>query len=63
MATILHYGGNQWTEVNSPTGSNLSSVVMESTADGWAVGDNGTILHYTGGLWSVVNSPTIQNLN
>ena len=34
--------------MTSPTGSNLSSVVMVSTADGWAVGDSGTILHYTG---------------
>ena len=31
---------------------------MESTADGWAVGDHGTILHYSGGQWTQVSDPT-----
>lgn len=36
----------QWTEADSPTTESLSSVVMVSANDGWAVGADGIILRY-----------------
>jgi photosystem II stability/assembly factor-like uncharacterized protein len=50
-ATILHYNGNKWKEVQSPTSADLLSVHMISADDGWVVGENGTILRYQNGAW------------
>jgi hypothetical protein len=44
---ILHWDGNSWTLVTSPTTETLNGVWgSTTTSDVWAVGDHGTILHY-----------------
>ena len=53
--TIVHWDGNSWTTVTSPTTNNLYSVVFSSTELGRAVGgtlDRGIILRYDGSSWS-----------
>jgi hypothetical protein len=67
---ILHYTGGQWTVVQTITGVELTSVVMTSPDEGWAVGqrdfvtasqeglDNTPLLlHYLHGVWSEVPNP------
>jgi hypothetical protein len=44
---IIHYDGEQWTTMTSPTSNYLYGVWGTSSANVYAVGDNGTILHYT----------------
>jgi len=46
---------SEWT---SPTLSNLFSVYMVNTTDGWAVGESGTTIHWDGTQWTNVTSPT-----
>ena len=43
---ILHWDGNAWTVVDSPTHNKLRSVAIVSATDGWAIGDEGTTLRY-----------------
>jgi hypothetical protein len=53
--TIVHWNGNSWTTVTSPTASHLHSVAFNNVTNGWAVGgsgDSGVILHYNG-TWNV----------
>lgn len=46
-----------------PQGNNLSSVVMNSNTEGFAVGHLGTIMKTTdmGATWQVQNTPTKKN--
>jgi len=41
----------------------ISADLRLSTADGWAVGDNGTILRWDGSAWNSTASGTTRNLN
>lgn len=50
---ILHWRGQEWTQVSSPITSSLNSLAFVSPTDGWAVGDR-SILHWDGGSWSVI---------
>ncbi len=52
----------QWQVVPAPTGESLRKVSMASSADGWAVGDNGTLLHYDDAAWRLVNLGTTDTL-
>jgi hypothetical protein len=64
QATIIHWGGSQWTSVPGPiVGSGwgyLDSVYMVSATEGWAVGYDATgngkslIVHWDGMTWNVV---------
>jgi photosystem II stability/assembly factor-like uncharacterized protein len=60
---LIHWNGNTFTRgTSSAITSDLFSVFMLGTADGWAVGGIGTsavILHYTGGTWVQVATPPI----
>jgi hypothetical protein len=38
---IIHWDGNRWSDVTSPTGALLSCVDMVSSTDGWIVGADG----------------------
>lgn len=42
---------NVWSQVISPTSSNLYSAKLVNDNEGWAVGQGGTILHYSNGGW------------
>jgi hypothetical protein len=53
---ILHYDGNQWTQMSTNTMSFLLGVWGSSASDVFAVGTNGTILHYDGDQWSEMSS-------
>lgn len=55
---ILHYDGESWRQVESPTEEGLHAVAFSSADDGWAVGQAGTILRYRGGAWHSVSAPT-----
>ncbi len=58
---ILHYNGGRWQQAGSRVqdGSYLNSISMDSTDDGWAVGD-GIMLHYTSGSWHMDNDAPAQ---
>jgi photosystem II stability/assembly factor-like uncharacterized protein len=43
----------------SPTLSNLFSIHMVNTVNGWAVGENGTVIHWDGTQWTEVASSTM----
>ncbi|MCW3996094.1 MAG: hypothetical protein NWE98_08115 [Candidatus Bathyarchaeota archaeon] len=61
--TIIHWNGNAWTTVNSPTTMNLYSTVFTNATDGWAVGgngNNGIILRYNG-TWTIWNHISFGN--
>jgi hypothetical protein len=45
--TILHYDGNQWSQMSSGTSESLSGVWGISGSDVFAIGEGGTILRYT----------------
>ncbi len=60
---ILHYDGQSWQEMESPTFENLSAVSGCSSQDIWVVGEKGTILFYDGKSWQIVLSPTKENLH
>lgn len=48
---ILHYNGERWDSVPSPTAEHLSAIHMLSATEGWIVGEKGTILRYAlGGI-------------
>ena len=62
---VAHDHNGAWTTLNSaelPAHSNLASVTMISSNEGWAVGDTGSsalILHYHHGRWQ----PDISSLS
>lgn len=49
---LLHYTGDKWQPVISPTNNALWSVWGTSSSDVWAVGDRATVLHYDGQSWT-----------
>jgi photosystem II stability/assembly factor-like uncharacterized protein len=65
LGQILHYNGERWQDMESPTRKHLYSLVLFPSGNGWAVGQEGTILHYAGQLekwtaWPAV--PTRRHL-
>jgi photosystem II stability/assembly factor-like uncharacterized protein len=48
LGQILHYNGEKWQEVDSPTRKHLYSLASLPSGNAWAVGQEGTILHYAG---------------
>jgi hypothetical protein len=48
---IIHWNGENWSHVASPTNEILYEVLMISSTDGWAVGDAGTIIRWNGTQW------------
>lgn len=56
--TILHYDGESWRSVESPTDKTLHAVTFASAGEGWAVGKAGTILRHAGANWHRVSAPT-----
>ncbi|HUK29264.1 MAG TPA: hypothetical protein VLV31_12635 [Candidatus Acidoferrales bacterium] len=63
---LVHWTGNGFTRgTASAITSDLLSVFMVSSSEGWAVGGIGAtpvILQYTGGTWTQVNAPPITGL-
>ncbi len=63
----FYYNGNIWSSYLDPnTGkalSNLYSVYVVSSNDGWAVGAGGKIYHWDGVQWKQVTSPTNSDLS
>lgn len=59
---LLHYDGQDWKSVQSPTQQVLEAVATLSAQEAWAVGAGGTILHYTGTAWTSSASPTTVDL-
>ncbi len=55
--TILHYDGNGWSAISSPTNMRLDAIDGPSFSDLYAVGEGGVILHYDGSSWQVMVSP------
>ena len=53
---ILHYNGERWNALPSPTTENLTGIHMLSATDGWIVGEKGTILRYGPGATVVAKS-------
>ncbi len=60
--SILHWDGQKWTMITSPTAENLNAVQMRNASDGWAVGSTGTVLRWNGTTWSPISFPTTSNL-
>lgn len=66
LGQILHYNGEKWQEVDSPTRKHLYSFAFLPSGNGWAVGQEGTILYYAGPQekWTVwPSSPTHRHLS
>lgn len=53
---ILHWNGNDWLSVTSPTNSDLQTIDMVDASNGFAAGQNGKIVHYNGSSWSLQTS-------
>jgi len=51
--TILHWDGNSWTIVESPTDVLLMSACMCSSSEGRIVTYNGEILRWDGNVWRI----------
>ena len=65
LGQILHYNGEKWQEVDSPTRKHLYGLAYLPSGNGWAVGQEGTILYYAGQQekWTVwPASPTHRHL-
>lgn len=65
LGQILHYNGEKWQEVESPTRKHLYGLVCLPSGNAWAVGQEGTILQYSGQQekWTVwPSSPTHRHL-
>lgn len=65
LGQILHYNGERWQEVESPTRKHLYSLACLPSGNAWAVGQEGTILYYAGQQekWTVwPSSPTHRHL-
>lgn len=65
LGQILHYNGEKWQEVDSPTRKHLYGLASLPSGDAWAVGQEGTILRYAGQQeqWTVwPSSPTRRHL-
>jgi hypothetical protein len=58
----LHYDGNEWRDVASPTREHLISLWGLPSGDIWAVGFVGTIIHFDGREWRAQDSGTQQYL-
>jgi len=58
----LHYDGNEWRDVASPTREHLTSLWGLPSGDVWAVGFVGTIIHFDGQEWHAQDSGTQQYL-
>jgi photosystem II stability/assembly factor-like uncharacterized protein len=54
--------GGFWSPVASPTDSDLCSVLVDDSGNGWAVGRDGTILELAQGTWTEAASPTMHTL-
>jgi hypothetical protein len=50
---FLHYDGNAWSRVASPTSAYLRAIWGAAADDIWAVGDDSAIVHYDGASWTV----------
>jgi hypothetical protein len=63
--TILHYDGDSWSAMSSPTMAGLCGVWGSSSNDVFAVGGyfgGNNIFHYDGDSWSEMSSPTTSGL-
>jgi len=64
---IMHWDGDMWTEVATPTDIGLFSVFMVSSSEGWAVGKgfgvDGMMIHWDGTNWNTVTLPLVPMLH
>ncbi|MCP4104740.1 MAG: hypothetical protein GY749_04260 [Desulfobacteraceae bacterium] len=63
--TILHFNGNEWTEMSASTLYYLRSIWGTSENNVFAVGEQGTILHYDGNensIWTKMETGTSTDL-
>ena len=55
--SIIHWDGISWKNVTSPSDGVLTSIRMENSSYGWAVGFGGLILRWDGADWTSVETP------
>ncbi|MBI3182737.1 MAG: hypothetical protein HYZ28_11420 [Myxococcales bacterium] len=48
LGKVSKWNGTNWTELGSPTNSNLNGVWLSSSGSGWIVGQGKTLLRYNG---------------
>jgi hypothetical protein len=53
---ILHWDGEAWSAVESPTDKDLDELAFSSAASGWAASNQGVILRYALGVWRIYSS-------
>ena len=53
--SIIHYDGNSWSAMETPTSSHLHGVWGRSADDVYAVGQFGLVLHFNGSAWREVH--------
>jgi hypothetical protein len=58
----VHYDGESWMEMRTPTHENLLAVTGRSRRDVFAVGRAGVVLHWNGRDWRRVRSETRETL-
>jgi hypothetical protein len=56
--SILHYDGEQWEYMESPTDRDLYAIHMVSADEGWIVGDEYSLYHYEAGKWNEADYPS-----
>lgn len=54
---ILHWDGQRWRRVESPTTADLYGVYALGSQDAWAVGASATFLHWNGQVWTPYPNP------
>jgi photosystem II stability/assembly factor-like uncharacterized protein len=60
---ILRWNGSIWSVFQEVGDQTLTSILIKSSNEGWAVGTGGVIYKYNGSTWSSVDSPTGIRLN
>jgi len=60
---IVHFDGNEWTEMTKVTSAGLQAVWGSSGRDVFAVGYGGAILHSDGTSWILMDSGTTETLS
>ena len=60
---ILHYDGNNWTQMDSGTSLALNDIWCNASNDVFAVGTVGSIFHYDGSTWSQMTTNSQDWLN
>jgi hypothetical protein len=62
VGQVLHWDGDDWTTIQTPSFTDLRAIWVNSPDDIFAAGSSGTITHFDGQQWSVVRYPDLSSI-